>query len=257
MIESQDLRRRYFVLVSILVAFMTNILANIVPLNGLTIAEISDKSFASVRIVPSSYAFSIWGVIYLGLITLGIYQVLPEQRMNSATKNLGTELIWSSVTQIIWVVLFQYELFVPSLVAIILILLPLIRLYRRLFLSTIIKAKRAQLLIQTPVSIYCAWLTVATIVNTACTLDFIGWQGSGISSELWTSILLITGLILASFITFKYKDIAFSGVFIWAWLAVAHKNADSMMIISVAIAAALVLFLCCVGLKLWPKYRSA
>lgn len=253
---SQDTQRRYLILLSILAAFITNILANITPLNGLTIAEISDKYFSSVLIVPSSYAFSIWGVIYLGLIALGIYQVLPNQRQNQQTKILGTELIWSSVTQIIWVGLFQYELFIASLIAIILILLPLIRLYMRLYSDQTAIAKRVKLLTKTPVSIYCAWLTVATIVNTACTLDFMGWQGFGLSPAIWTSFLLVIGLGLAGFVSLKYKDVAFSGVFIWAWVAIAIKNSAQTLIPMVAIITAIFLLLICLKISFWPQLKS-
>lgn len=125
-----------------------------------------------------------------------------------------------------------------SLVAIILVLLPLIRLYIRLHSDRQPIPKRIALLTKIPVSIYCAWLTVATIVNTACTLHFVGWQASRNSAELWTISLLLEGIVLAGFVCLKYRDVAFGGVFVWAWLAIAAKNSDSSLIQIVAITSA-------------------
>ena len=48
-----------------------NALANILPLNGLDTGEISDRF--EIFFVPAGYVFSIWGVIYLGLLAYTIY----------------------------------------------------------------------------------------------------------------------------------------------------------------------------------------
>lgn len=55
---------------------IVNGLANILPLNNLSTGEISDRF--QVFFVPAGYVFSIWGLIYLGLIAFGIYQALPS-----------------------------------------------------------------------------------------------------------------------------------------------------------------------------------
>lgn len=53
------------VLVTLLTIVM-NGLANALPLNGQLTGEISDRF--KVFFVPAGYVFSIWGIIYLGLI---------------------------------------------------------------------------------------------------------------------------------------------------------------------------------------------
>ncbi|MGD1918944.1 MAG: hypothetical protein ACFCAD_08635 [Pleurocapsa sp.] len=74
--------RQIITLVSIFAAFGMNIIANINPPNGLSIGAISNRFFSNVLITPANYAFAIWGIIYLGLISFGIYQVLPSQKTN-------------------------------------------------------------------------------------------------------------------------------------------------------------------------------
>lgn len=228
-------------LVAIGGAFGTNILANLKPLNGLTIAAISDQYFAAVPLVPARYAFSIWGLIYLGLIALALHQARPSQRHQPAAQTLGYDLAWSSFAQILWVILFQYQRFVLSLGAILWVLVPLIRLYRRQRQDRQTPSLREKWLFQLPISIYLAWLTVATLVNTACVLYILDWQGWGLGADLWTAILLGVGTCLGGGIAWHYRDRAFAGVFLWAWVAIALKNSTSGIIPSVAIGGAILL----------------
>ncbi len=58
-------------LLAVIVTLVVNGLANAVPLNGHTTASISDQF--QVYFVPAGYVFSIWGIIYIGLIAFGIY----------------------------------------------------------------------------------------------------------------------------------------------------------------------------------------
>lgn len=60
-------------LIVILGIFFLNIYVNIYFLNGLIIGEIFNIIFKDVLIIFVSYVFVIWGLIYLGLISFGIY----------------------------------------------------------------------------------------------------------------------------------------------------------------------------------------
>lgn len=250
-----DTRRQISNLLAIAAAFFTNVLANIKPLDGLTIAEISDKYFEPVLILPAGYAFSIWGLIYVGLISLGVYQALPSQKNNPHTKQLGYWLTFASIAQIIWVVLFQYQLFALSLVLISLILFCLIRLYI-LINSNTKTASSNKWLINRPVSIYCAWITVATIVNATCVLHSLGWQGGGIAPEIWTAVLLVVGTGLAGFVTVKHRDLVYGGVFVWAWVAIAAEHSDKAIVPVVAIVGAVILAGLCVVTLFLPRRSS-
>ena len=64
----KDQSRSLLVLVSVIATLVINALANILPLNGLETGQISDQF--QVFFVPAGYVFSIWGLIYLGLIAL-------------------------------------------------------------------------------------------------------------------------------------------------------------------------------------------
>ena len=62
----RDLVRQILVVVSVLAMIVVNVLANALPINGLNTGEISDRF--NILFVPAGYVFSIWGLIYIGLI---------------------------------------------------------------------------------------------------------------------------------------------------------------------------------------------
>ena len=242
---NQDILRQLLTLIAILAAFGTNVLANVAPFNGLTIGEISNTVFKAVLITPANYAFAIWGLIYLGLIALGVYQVLPAQRQNPSLRRMGYFLVLASLAQIAWVFLFQYRLFALSLVAMLGILLPLIGAYRQLGVGRDRISRMHKWLVSIPLSIYLGWISVATIVNVALVLYNLGWQGWGIRPEVWTALALVAGAAIAATVTIQRTDTAFVLVIVWAFIAIAvrHANMPLIAITAGGLAIALVLLL--------------
>ena len=232
--------RQIVTLVAIIGAFGTNIWANINPVNGLTIGAISQQIFDEVLITPASYAFAVWGLIYLGLISLAIYQALPMQRTNSVMRQVGYKLAIASVAQIIWVFCFLYRQYAASFVAMLCILLPLISAYWSLpFKGRVDRWSRW--LIRTPISIYLAWISIATILNGAIVLTSIEWSGWGISAVWWTVIMLLIAGLITHFVTIPRLDFAYAGVFVWGAIAIAVKNSDTILISGTAIGLSIAL----------------
>lgn len=237
----RDFLRQVLNLVAILAAFGVNVLANVAPINGLTIGEISNTIFRNVLITPANYAFAIWGLIYLGLISLGIYQVLPTQRQNPSLRRMGYLLVAASLAQIAWVFFFQYRLFALSLVAMLAILLPLIGIYLRLGIGYRRVSRREKWFVDIPLSIYFAWISVATIVNVALTLYDLRWNGWGINAQVWTAIALVAGAAIGAAVSIQRADIAYTLVVIWAFVAIAVRQADKPLIFATAGGLAIVL----------------
>ncbi len=255
----QKLIRVWANLLAILAAFFTNVLANIAPINGLTIGEISNNLFEDVLITPASYAFAIWGVIYLGLISLGVYQVLPQNRNNSYLQKMGYYLVISSLAQILWVFLFLSRFFVLSTVAMLAILIPLILLYLNLDIALISLSKKQKWFVNFPISVYLGWITVATIVNFALALYWINWDGFGISNLVWTMIMIMVAAILGSLIIINRRDKVYCGVFIWALIAITMRHLDILPIaITSGLSAIILLVLMIVNSrqKVMAKYQG-
>ncbi|MBE9040384.1 tryptophan-rich sensory protein [Oscillatoriales cyanobacterium LEGE 11467] len=244
----RDFFRQVSTLASILAAFFINIWSNLNPIGDLTIGEISNTLLGDVLVTPANYAFSIWGLIYLGLIGFGIYQLQPPQRKHPDLRKLGYLLVASSIAQILWVFLFQWRFFVLSLGAMVAILLPLIWAYRKLRIGKKLVPLKFKWLVHIPVSIYLAWISVATIVNAAVALYAIDWQGWGISTVSWTIAMVAVAALLGAIVVGRRRDLAFPGVVVWALVAIAIRHTE---IPSIAIASAS----SAIALSIWVGFR--
>ena len=239
----RDLLRQVINLLAIVAAFGTNVAANVAPIKGLNIGEISNTIFKEVLIIPASYAFAIWGVIYLGLFGFAIYQALPPQRQNPLLRQVGYFLVVSSVAQIVWVFSFLSRWFLLSLVAMLVILLPLMIIVQRLGMEKKKISRIDKWLIQIPLSIYLSWISIATIVNAASVLYYRGWNGWGISPPIWSAIMLILAGALAIRICIDRADTAFTLVYLWALVAIALRHLEQPIISVTAGGIALILLL--------------
>jgi hypothetical protein len=220
----RDTLRQVSTLAAILAGFGINTLSNLAPIGGMTIAEISNTVLKDVLITPANYAFAIWGVIYVGLFSFGIYQLSPKQRSNPELRHLGYLLVWCSLAQIFWVVLFQLRFFALSVAAMLGILIPLILAYLRLGIGKRRVSETTQWLVHLPLSIYLAWISVATIVNVAIALFAANWQGWGIQAPVWTALMCAIAAALGAIVCWRGRDLAFPSVAIWALFAIAIRH---------------------------------
>ena len=227
-------------LITILATLSVNILSNFFPPAGLNIGEIANTILQGVLITPANYAFAIWGVIYLGLIAYGFYQLRPTVRVNPTVRRVDSLLILACLAQIAWVYLFTLRLFWLSVVAMLVILLSLIGAYLQLNTGTGQVSRQRRWMAQIPFSVYLGWISVATIVNIASALYISGWSGWGISAAGWTVVMLVVGAVIGAFVI-QRADVAFTLVFIWAYVAIAMRQLDNPAIWITAVVAAIVL----------------
>ncbi len=252
----QNQLRQWLTLIAIFVAFGVNVWSNLFPMNGLTIGEISNTLFAGVKIIPANYAFAIWGLIYLGLFGLGIYQFLPSQRNNPRLQDLGYFLVIACVAQIIWVWVFLARLFLPSLIAMAGILLALIAGYLAVNTTEERVSKWERWFVNATLSIYLAWISVATIVNVAIFLESVTWDGWGIAPEIWTATLLVVAGLIAILMRINYQETAFPLVFLWAFLAIAVRQFNEPLIVLTVLGVGLTISLVGLGSTVYRHSQS-
>lgn len=220
------------VILAVMATIAINGLANALPLNGQMTGEISDRF--PVYFVPAGYVFSIWGVIYLGLILYSVYQVLPAQRTNPRLASIDVLFILSCLANIVWLFLWHYNIFPLTLVVMVVLLGLLIAIYLRLGIGLVEVPRAEKWLVDVPFSIYLGWITVATIANATSLLSYLNWSGWGIGDEIWTAIMLAASTVIAGLIAFTRGDAAYLLVIIWAFVGIAVKHAGTP---SVAAAA--------------------
>lgn len=251
----KDTARQALNVLAVLATVVINALANALPLNGQTTGAISDRF--RVYFVPAGYVFSIWGLIYLGLIAFAIYQALPAQRGNPLLRRTGYLFALSCVANVAWLFLWHYEVFVLTLVAMFALLLLLIAIYLRVGVGRARVSLADKWCIHIPFSLYLGWITVATIANVTAVLYYLRWSGWGISPEAWAIIMLIVGAGVASTVSLTRADITYTLVIIWAFTGIAVKHASTPPVAMTAwVMAGVVTAMLFVGMFLQGKHRS-
>lgn len=215
--------RQVMVILSILITLVVNTLANALPLNGLNTGQISDRF--QVYFVPAGYVFSIWGLIYIGLIAYGVYQALPTQRANPRLRAAGWWIVLGGLANSAWIFLWHYEQFPLTLVAMLTLLISLIVTYLKLGTGRNKVSKSETWCVQIPFSVYLGWISVATIANVTSVLDYIKWDRLGLPPEAWVWIMLAAVLAITLAMIFTRRDIAYTLVILWALAGIAVKNA--------------------------------
>ncbi|MEH7438012.1 TspO/MBR family protein [Neobacillus drentensis] len=222
----------------LLLVVIVNALANILPLNGQTTGEISNR--LNVLFTPAGYVFSIWGLIYL-LLFIWVLRQLPKNRRNLPLYQSTSGLfLLTCMLNILWILLWHYEFFFFTVLVMIAFLITLIFLYKK------VKSFHPPKIDVIPISIYLGWVSVALIANISYYLVYIQWNGWGISQVVWTVIMLWVAALLAGIFYMKEKDPYYVLVFIWALIGIGVKNKDSfpsVSYVSYVLSIALLIFL--------------
>ena len=224
-------------------AFIATVLVNGLAgsttiIGGQNTAQISDSNPSLVT--PAGYVFSIWGVIY---VLLGIYvitQALPREKGKDYHKRVGPFFLLSSLLNIIWLFLWQYELLSLSVVIMFLLLASLVIIYLRLNIGKSFVSLRERLAVHLPFSVYLGWITIASIANVTVALVSASWNGFGIAPETWATLILIIALLIALLVIATRNDVAYGLVIIWAFVGIAVKQSGNPNIVMLAQIGAII-----------------
>ena len=242
--------RQAAVIISTLITLTVNGLANSLPLNGLSTGEISDR-FESY-FVPAGYVFSIWGLIYLGLLAFNVYQALPAQRNNPRLVKIGWAVVIANLANASWMFFWHYLLFPLSLLEMVTLLAALLYIYTHLEIGKSTVSTVERWLVRVPFSIYLGWITVATIANTADVLDHIKWGQFGFSDETWMVIILAVVVVIAWAMSLTRKDVAYLAVLLWALAGIGVKFPAS----GVVTASTWISFVLVAGAFAWAAFSK-
>ena len=233
-----DKLRQFLVVFSVVTMIVMNYLSNARAFGGLTNEDISNKYHT--LITPAGYAFSIWGIIFLGLLAFAIYQALPSQRTNQRFRAVGWWVVLNTLCNAIWSPLFNNERIGIALIVILVMLFSVAIIEQRLLmrphtpvvapdLDATLPESPASVaetwLARIPFSIYFGWLTVATILNVAVYLKATGFNLLGTSEQTWAVAILIVGLVIGAWLFNRYRSVAYILVFAWAYVAIAVEQA--------------------------------
>ena len=223
-----DLPVKVLLTVTYLAMVFVNYLANALPLNGRQTGEVSD-AYGNL-FAPAGITFSIWGVIYALLALHVLYQWGVFRRGQSDNgpllRRVGILFSISSLANTAWVFAWHYDQILLStvLIASILVVLGMIVVTLRDYSLT----TREHWLVRTPFSVYFGWLTVATVANITVFLVSLGWDGFGVSNQIWAVIIVLVAAVIGTATMIRNRDKAYGVVLIWAFtgIIIKHLSAD-------------------------------
>jgi len=246
--------KRVIMILSLAVVLVVNILANALPINGLTTGEVSD-SFP-ILFVPAGYVFSIWGLIYLALIAFAIYIFTPKGMANEKIDSIAGWFVAANIFNAVWIFLWHYLQFTLTLIPIFGLLISLMAIYLRLEIGKLKRPFLTNLLVATPFSIYLGWATVAVVANVSQVLYNSGWRGGPLSQPVWTVIMLAVGSILGLLMIFLRREIAYPLVLAWAFVGIWVKHGDVPLVAITALAAAVILAVLALGRWIFSRFQT-
>lgn len=244
----------------VLVIFI-NAISSTGLISKLGIGQVSD--LYQTLITPAGYAFSIWGLIYFSVAVFVIWNLIPSVRDDGLIfERIGYWFAVSCLFNVIWIVCFVQaqpigwiwvsSVFLFMIFGSLLILILRVGAWQRAFnddeevavsannftefsdrndVSAPSAAKTPGVFgtllqyfaVDFAFSIYCAWTTVASILNLALSLIGSGFYGNGHQDAWAIAILVIAALIFLGMVLLK-NNWAYGFVFTWAAMAIASKQ---------------------------------
>ncbi|MFV9635216.1 tryptophan-rich sensory protein [Mycobacterium neumannii] len=242
--QAADRRSTSTVLLALAVALATaatlvvNYLANSLPINGQTTGDVTRRF--EVYFVPAGYVFSIWSLIYLGLIAYTAYLgvTLAQRRDDSgAARAIVPWYLLTAAANCCWLFAWHHNQFPLSMLVMVVLLVALIVIYR-LQASRPPTSTLERWTVHIPFRVYLGWMSVATIANATITLDDAGWSGFGLSEPTWGVIMVVVAAALGVVMNLRHRDIAYGLVIIWALIGIAVRLSEITPVLIASLAGA-------------------
>lgn len=231
------------VLLAALFAIAAPIIQNLAGL-GLTQAEFAADGNTTLRV--AGYAFSIWGLLYLGLLAYAVRQVLPQTGESTLINRLG----WPSVVTLFgigfWIIVAAMNLKAASVIIIfaslIALLVPLL-----VFGGTIQalgRFDRDRMLTVWPLAGLAGWLTVAAPLNLITTATAFNALPTALTPTGWAVAAVVVTALIAIGVTARLRTLAYPLPVAWGLLgAFVAEQPDNPALAFTALAAAILVLL--------------
>ncbi len=227
-------------------------------LGGTPVSEAAGGALSAdaTPVAPAGTAFSIWSLIYVGLIAYAVWQLTPVARRSDRQRSLRPWALVSVLLNAAWIWTVQLDAVWASVLVIVALLAVLIRI------MYILGAPRTGGPVELVVAdgtfgLYLGWVSVATLANTyawlaAAGLDQVTTVGAGV-----VGIVLAAGIGVATALLSRGR-VAPALATAWglAWIAVGRtegQNESSALVWTAGVAAAVVLL---TALVTWWRVSS-
>jgi len=209
---------KFFVVLSFSAMVFVNVLAILLPINGLSEKELS--SLYANLFTPAPYTFSIWTVIYLALAGFVFFQLNPPMKgaglLTAADlQKIRMGFIVSCLLNGLWLFSWHHQELALSVFLMLLLLMTLMYINR--FTRKHTSTQKHKVLLRLPFSLYFGWVTVTAFANVTVLLTELHWEVIGASSDISTLLILVSGTLLAAAIVIINRDPVYGLVILWAY----------------------------------------
>ena len=207
-------------------------------------------------ILPATYAFAIWGPIFILCGVYALYQALPAQRENPVFRAIGWWTVGAFLTNGAWSYAFTNRQFILAQAIIFAGFVCAGGAYFRF--GRVVPAVRAtnidNWLIGPTLGLLFGWLTAALVVGLAGPLITSGFPARGLGAEIRDATLLLVGGAVACFVIFASRrgpygaGVSFCVAVLWALVAVVvEQQSISTITTTTAAIIAIVVLIAAVG----------
>ncbi|GAB3999811.1 TspO/MBR family protein [Nocardioides marmoraquaticus] len=195
----------------------------------------------STLLAPAGPAFSIWSVIYLGLLAYTVWQWLPGRATDPRLRATGWLAALSMVLNAGWLLVTQTGSIWGSVVVIVALLLTLGLLVQRLTDVAPTRGTAERVVVDGTFGLYLGWVSVATFANVAAALTASGFE---VSVALASVLLVVVAALAAVYARAFGGRVTVAAAIAWglAWLAYGRvaDAPESTLVAAVAVGAAVV-----------------
>ena len=211
-------------------------------------------SASATPVAPGTTAFSIWSVIYLGLIAYAVWQALPAQRESVRQRSMGWLAALSMLLNAGWLLVVQAGSVWASVVVMAALLTTLVMILERMRATTSSSLVET-VLVDGTFGLYLGWVTVAAIANVTAALKTAEPGDLGLGATGWSVVLLVVAALIAvGFAVHTGGRLTINLAMAWglAWIAAARWEGplEDSTVAPVAAAAAAVALLSAVVVRL-------
>lgn len=188
----------------------------------------------------AGWAFSIWGVIYLGVLVYAGYALLPGQRAREVHRRIGWWVAASAVLNPLWILTFTQRWVVTAQVLLVALVVVLGVVYGRLS-RTVADGWADRLAMRLPLAIYLGWVSAAVTIALMVAGVSVGLPATGALPQVAGILLLVvlTALVL-SVIGSTAGFAGFAGALCWALVAIAVNDRPVAVALVAVVAAGLI-----------------
>ena len=210
---------------------------------GLSASDFAAQGDSTLR--AAGYAFSIWSLIYVGILAYAVRQVLPQTGESEMINRMG----WPSTVAFfgigLWIFVAALNLkaasvaiIFASLLALLIPLLANARIVRGLG-----RTERDRLLVVWPLAALAGWLTVAAL-NLMTTTTAFDALPTALSPGGWAILAIVITILIALGVTFALRTLAYPLPAAWGLLgAFVAEQTDKPAVAFVALAGSVLLLI--------------